>query len=132
MSRQTVGPGDWAVITLEGEIDLARADDLARVLATTWNSTKNLLVDLCPVTFMDSTGLRWLFDTHQEVTKAHREMRLIVCEDSPIERLLAIVAAKDVFTVYRNLDKALERISAGEISPIMDGPSPRQFGPPDG
>ena len=81
---------------------------------------------------MDSTGLRWLFDTHQEVIDAHREMRLIVPEESHIERLLSIVGGEKVFSIYHNLDRALERISTGEISLLTDGPHQRQLGPSDG
>ena len=129
MSQQTVRQNDWAVITLDGEIDLARVHDLAQTLSRKWNPTKNLLIDLCSVSFMDSTGLRWLFDTYLDLVEAHREMRLIVPEGSQIERLLSIVGAEQVFLIYRNLDKALERIGSGEISSVWAKP---QFGPSDG
>ncbi len=123
MSQQTVRQEDWAVIAFDGEIDLARVDDLARTLSRKWNPTKNLLIDLCSVSFMDSTGLRWLFDTYLDLVEAHREMRLIVPEDSQIERLLSIVGAEQVFLIDRNLDKALETIGSGEISSVWAKPS---------
>ena len=123
MSQQTVRKVDWAVIAFDGEIDLARVDDLARTLSRKWNPTKNLLIDLCSVSFMDSTGLRWLFDTYLDLVEAHREMRLIVPEDSQIERLLSIVGAEQVFLIDRNLDKALETIGSGEISSVWAKPS---------
>ena len=123
MSQQTVRQEDWAVIAFDGEIDLARVDDLARTLSRKWNPTKNLLIDLCSVSFMDSTGLRWLFDTYLDLVEAHREMRLIVPEDSQIERLLSIVGAEQVFLIDRNLDKALEAIGSGEISSVWAKPS---------
>ena len=123
MSQQTVRQEDWAVIAFDGEIDLARVDDLARTLSRKWNPTKNLLIDLCSVSFMDSTGLRWLFDTYLDLVEAHREMRLFVPEDSQIERLLSIVGAEQVFLIDRNLDKALETIGSGEISSVWAKPS---------
>lgn len=127
----SVQQGDWAVITLDGEIDLARVDDLAQILSGQWHPTKNLLIDLCSVSFMDSTGLRWLFDTFLDLVVAHREMRLIVVEGGPVERLLAIAGAEQVFFIYHNLDKALERLSARETLPQIDGPHSR-FGLFDG
>lgn len=127
----SVDQGDWAVIALDGEIDLASLDDLAQTLSRKWNPTKNLLIDLCGVSFMDSTGLRWLFDTYLDLVEAHREMRLIVPEGGHIERLLSIVGAEQVFLIYRNLDKALERLGSRETLTVENRPHSR-FGLFDG
>ena len=82
-----------------------------------WESSRNLLIDLSAVTFMDSAGIHWLFATDKRVTDAAREMRVIIPEGGMVERVLEIVEAKQLFLIYRNLDKALERISSGEGSP---------------
>lgn len=81
---------------------------------------------------MDSTGIGWLFHTRLRVTEAGREIRLIVPDRGHIERLLSIVGAEEVFTVYRSLDKALERISSVETSSIVVGPHQSGMGPSDG
>lgn len=132
VAEESIGPNDWAVITLDGEIDLARADELAHVFASSWLPAQSLLVDLGRVTFMDSTGLHWLFNSQRVVAAAGGEMRLIVPEGGHMDWLLALVAADHVFTIYHNLDRALERISAGEVVEVMDGPKRDEFGPPDG
>lgn len=90
------------VIELDGEIDLARADELALLFPACWSPTKNLAIDFSGVTFMDSTGVHWLFDTYRTVTEAHREIRLIVSEGSHINRLLAISGIDGQIPIYSN------------------------------
>lgn len=106
-----MGRTNWAVIKLDGEIDIARAHELTRVLVREWLPTQNLLIDLCAVSFMDSAGIRWLFATRKQIADAGREVRLIVSEGGPVERLLSIAGVDQAFTIYRNLDKALEKIT---------------------
>jgi anti-sigma B factor antagonist len=93
---------DWVVIELNGEIDLARADELAQILPACWSPTKNLVIDFSGVTFMDSTGVRWLLETYRKVTGAQRGIRLIVPERSQIERLLAISGFDGQIPIHRN------------------------------
>ena len=106
-----MGGINWAVINLAGEIDPARAEELTQVLAKEWHPTQNLLIDLSAVTFMDSAGIRWLFASRRQVSVAGREVRLIVSEGGPVKRLLSIAGVENAFTIYRNLDKALELIA---------------------
>ena len=101
---------DWAVIELAGEIDLARVDELALLLERNWLPSQNLLIDLSPVTFMDSTAIRWLFNIHQQMGRLDREMRLIVAQSSQIERLLEIVGAEGTFSISHERVPAWRRI----------------------
>ena len=110
MNRKTLGANDWVVIKLEGEIDLAKADELARIRATARGRTQNLVIDLSPVTFMDSTGLRWILETYREAVDAQREMRVVVPSGGQLQRLLAIGGAEAVLTIYDSLDEALQPV----------------------
>ncbi len=109
-------PG-WVVVTPKGEIELSRRDELEELVDREWAPSQNLLIDLSAVTFMDSAGIHWLFATDRRLTEAGREMRVIIPEGGMVEMVLEIVGAKQLFVIYRNLDKALERISSGEGSP---------------
>ncbi|HJQ94588.1 MAG TPA: STAS domain-containing protein [Acidimicrobiia bacterium] len=110
-----MGRSKWAAIKLDGEIDIARVHELTEVLAREWLPTQNLLIDLCAVRFMDSAGIRWLFATHKQIADAGRDVRLIIAEGGPVERLLSIAGVDQHFTIYRNLDKALEKIATRSL-----------------
>lgn len=122
VAERSFGQGDWVVITLDGDIDLARGDELAGLLSKHWLPTQNLLVDLGPVTFIDATGLQWLIFTRETVVDAGREMRLIVPEGGCVERLLQLVRVDEVFVIHRNLDKALAQISDHQALSLLDKP----------
>ena len=107
-------------------------DDLAQTLFSAWSPSKNLIVDFTQVTFMDSTGVRWPFDTQLEVTGADREMRLIVPEGGQIDRLLDIAGADAIFTIYRNRDEAWETTGTGEDNAMSDRPRTQLGGLSDG
>ncbi|HJQ94584.1 MAG TPA: STAS domain-containing protein [Acidimicrobiia bacterium] len=121
-SSSTVGRGDWTVIELDGEIDLARVDDLAQIIEQSWLPTQNLLIDFSPVNFIDSTGVRWLFDIRQQMTLLDREMRLVAPQGSQIKRLLELVGAREAFTVDDSLEQAWKKIKG-------DGPCPQPVRP---
>ncbi len=110
-----MGRSKWAAIKLDGDIDIARVHELTEVLAREWLPTQNLLIDLCAVGFMDSAGIRWLFATQNQIAEAGREVRLIIAEGGPVERLLSIAGVGQAFTIYRNLDKALEKIATRSL-----------------
>src|SRR5687768_16715725 len=100
VSREPLGQSDWMVITLDGEIDVARVQHLVQIVARDLVPTNNLIIDFSSVAFMDSAGVRWLYDTRWEVIKAAKEIRLTVPERGLVERLLTITGAQVIFTVY--------------------------------
>lgn len=63
---QTTRDGDVVVISPAGELDIATAPQLEQAIAeATAGGADTLVLDMRGVTFMDSTGLRTLVQTHQ-------------------------------------------------------------------
>ncbi|HEY7565879.1 MAG TPA: STAS domain-containing protein [Acidimicrobiia bacterium] len=90
----------WLVLTPEGEIDLTREEQLASMVDREWGGTnQNLLVDLNRVTFMDSSGLRWLVTTKQKVEADGQSFAISLPEDGRIRQLLEITALDRVFSI---------------------------------
>ena len=96
----------WVVITLEGEIDLARAEELRNLFESEWRrQAPGVIVDFTPVTFMDSTGLGWLFRVESDVTIEGGQLRLVI-SDGPVRRLLELSGLGNRFQLYPNLEAA--------------------------
>ena len=73
LSRRSVG--DVEVIELHGEVDFAIADDVREALCATVANV--VVVDLGPVEFLDSAGLRALDRANRELRVAGRTLALV-------------------------------------------------------
>jgi anti-sigma B factor antagonist len=65
-------------VALEGELDLSSAlvfdEELRRIEDD--SSLKTLVLDLCGLKFMDSTGLRLILSAHMRARKAGRRLKI--------------------------------------------------------
>lgn len=78
----------WSSMSVEGEIDLATAPQLADALDGVRSSGNgNLVVDLNQTQFMDSTGLKTLVMAQRQFADDGRELVLAV-KGGPISRLI--------------------------------------------
>jgi anti-anti-sigma factor len=98
--------GDWVVLAVRGEIDLATGPQLRATLTDTLRAEPaGLVVDLSDVAFLGSTGLSALI----EVSDALGPTRLrIVASTSPTLRPIELTGLHQVLAVFRDLDSALE------------------------
>ena len=99
---------NWSILAPPDEIDLATQEYLDLLLDTEWSPVSHLAIDLTGVTFMDSTGLHWLFSAREKADKADREMRLVVREGSLPDRLLTLAGVREVFPIYGSLEEAVK------------------------
>jgi anti-sigma B factor antagonist len=83
--------GRRIILAVRGEIDLATTPDLRTALeAAVDGGGRELWLDLCATTFMDSTGLHALFDADALAQKSGGRLE-IVCPPGPVRRLFEIV-----------------------------------------
>lgn len=92
-------------ISIEGELDLAVADQLQRVLDTAAQEVGRIVVELQDCEFIDSTGIAVLIRAHVELEK--RGGRLAVCGAS--EQVLR------VFQLAGLMENGLVVESVGEV-----------------
>ncbi|MEV6755406.1 STAS domain-containing protein [Streptomyces sp. NPDC051214] len=95
------------VVRLRGELDIANILDLPTLLRGTWQQTQDtwLIVDLRPVTFMDSTTIRALLTAQKHCEQASKGLRLVY-DQAFISRLLALHGATAQFPRYTSTDDA--------------------------
>lgn len=95
--------GEVRLITVSGEIDLASAPALERVL--TKEPDRTVIADLTDVGFIDSTGLRSLM-TAQEAIAGTEGRLLLVFGEGPVERILQLTRLTDRFETFTDTEAA--------------------------
>jgi anti-anti-sigma factor len=86
------------VVRLEGEVDLAVADELARVVLGCLDRADDVELDFGEVTFIDSSGLGALVRVRNEATRQGKTLSLVDV-GRPTLRLLEITGLQEAFEI---------------------------------
>jgi anti-sigma B factor antagonist len=106
VSQQSVG--DYAVLTVRGEVDVYSAPALQDGLSTLLDSdAKGLVVDLTEVGFLDSTGLGVLVAAR---TAAAARPLPIACKHERILKLFKITGLDGVFDIHPSVEAAVQSL----------------------
>ena len=101
------------LVTAVGELYLAAAPRLATVLSMAFEAPeRNVVLDLLPVTFIDSTALGAIMQASSNCEEAGKRMMVVVAE-GPVRRLLEITNLTGRFRLYPDLESALAAAAAG-------------------
>jgi anti-anti-sigma factor len=91
----------WVVLTLSGELDMSRSDELDEMAATAFSGEQvNAIFDLSDVAFMDSSALRWLLKVQERADQTGGRLRLVAPEGGSLLRLLSLTGLADRFEVF--------------------------------
>ena len=108
--RRADSEGDPAIL-LSGEIDISNAAHLARALkGAVSNLDHELILDLSRVTYVDSAGIRVLFEIARRLKDHQQQLVLVVPESSGVHRSLTLGGLLHAVEV-------LEALPAGELEP---------------
>lgn len=100
--------GGALIFGLKGSFDLATSPTVRAALLEAANEgDHDIIVDLRQVEFIDSTGLGALIGGHRRAGENGGGVRLVI-NDGTIARLLNITGLMRVFSVYHNLEDALQ------------------------
>ena len=75
------------------------------------NDLLGLVVDLTDVGYLDSAGLRVIYQLREHLETRGQEMRLVVLEDSFISKTLELVDAFRVVGIVGTAESALAELS---------------------
>lgn len=102
-----------AVLTVAGDLDVQSAPQLRdRISELLDAGSTELVVDLRPAEFIDSSGLSAMVAGLKEV-KEHGGDMAVVCPQGKIRRVIEIVALDQVFALYDSVDEATAKPAAG-------------------
>lgn len=89
---RSASTADWAM--LSGELDIAHAASLERMLRDAEAHAELVVLDLRDLEFMDCTGARVIFDSSQRLRRAGRSM-VIVRGTHQVDRVFTVVGVAD-------------------------------------
>lgn len=100
--------GNFVIARLNGEIDMTSAPMIHAMLArAVSNAALGLVVDLSAVSYLDSAGMRLLFDVKRELQYHRQCLRVVVPENAPIQRMVEIVNLGGHIALHSTLTGAL-------------------------
>jgi stage II sporulation protein AA (anti-sigma F factor antagonist) len=101
MSVQPDGPGDDGVVVLRasGDLDIATVPDLLSDAAALVEGARGVLLDLTDVTFMDSSGTRFIDRLTRECGDAGIELRVVAPPGTQCRRVLEIIGLAELLVV---------------------------------
>jgi anti-anti-sigma factor len=103
---------DTFVVTAHGELDRMVLPRLQPVVNDAVRSgLPRVLIDLCDVSFLDSTGLALLMNVLRRLEYVDRRL-LIACADGPVRRVFALTRLSDQFEIFDSARAALATTAA--------------------
>ena len=99
-------PNDAAVVTVVGELDLYRADELTESLDAAQEAGRNVVVDFGGCTFFDSAALGVLTAAADRLRRRGDEL-ILVSDDPRTLKTLEITGLDRIFRVERTLLSAI-------------------------
>lgn len=94
------------VITLDGDWDIARRDELEGLLKTAYEWRGDLIVDMHSVSYADSTILAALIVLRNRRRTKGLPLPSLVVGSRQVRRLLTIAGLGEAFPLYDSLEQA--------------------------
>ena len=107
--------GDVRVVAVSGEVDLDTAERFNDGLRlAVQGGSGPVVVDLCGVPFMDSTGLHLLLNALRRLKRQRRTLA-IACEPIGIRRLFELTRMDSTFDLYSSRSEAVAAVAGGRL-----------------
>ena len=101
------------IARLIGDIDMANAHEVgAQLTAAIPNSTFGVVLDLTGTTYLDSSGIQFVFDLAERLSSRQQQLRAVVPEGAPIRRVLRVVELDSTVPVDTTVEEAEAAIRA--------------------
>ena len=96
----------FAVVSLNGEVDLDKSPDARKVILACLKKQKHVMVDLSAVEYIDSSGVASLVESFQYARSNNLEFELINVSKTAIS-VLHLARLDKVFVIYASLEDRL-------------------------
>ena len=101
------------VAHIVGDVDLGVADRLRADLDIGFaEHDGGVVLDLSATTYLDSTGVRLLFDLATDLQRAGRNLALLATDEAIVRRVLVLSKLDERVPVASDLDTAIAALSA--------------------
>jgi anti-sigma B factor antagonist len=101
------GEGPLVVARVSGEIDLSNVDEIRTALvAAVTHDVECLVLDLTPTTYLDSTGVRLLFELAERLQGRRQQLRLVVADEALVRRVVILTQLDQRVPLDESVDAA--------------------------
>ena len=102
---------EFVIATLHGEIDLSNVHVISDYLVeATSNDVTAVVLDLSSVTYLDSAGLKMLFDFARRLRPKRQNVSLVVPGGSLIGRIVKLSNISEILPVAETVDEGIEKL----------------------
>ena len=109
VDQRDTGP----VVRLQGEIDLSNSDAVrAEIVRVVPQDARGVVLDLTETTYLDSSGVRLLFDLAERLRARRQRLVLMVTEAALVRRVLILTKLDEAVPLRDRLDEALAALEA--------------------
>ena len=106
--------GDVVVARVGGDIDLANTPTVsAKILEVIPNDAVGLVLDLSDVRYIDSVGIRMLFNFVRTLHASRQGMAVALPADSPVRKLLKITHLDEAAVFQETVAEATKALREG-------------------
>lgn len=98
------------VIAVSGELDIATAAQFQSHLQDAGAGGGAVLADLCAVGFIDSTGVRSLWQSHNSITGQGRRFAVCCRDSAPAKRVLTLTGLDRLVAHYPDRVTAIDAL----------------------
>src|SRR5690554_4599211 len=106
MKYRTKEEGGYAVLELEGEVDLSCSPEARKQILQVLNDGRNLLVDLSAVSYIDSSGVASLVEGYQTAKKRDLRFGLVGVSNAAMN-VLQLARLDKVFPIHASVAERL-------------------------
>jgi anti-sigma B factor antagonist len=102
------------VVRVDGELDIATAPQLERVLEEAASGGTPIVIDLTETTFCDSTGMTAILRAHKRAA-ADETGLIVVCpaENAEVTRVIDLLGFDRILRLSGTVEAAVEELCAG-------------------
>jgi anti-sigma B factor antagonist len=106
MSLKTREQGGAVVVELEGEIDLQRSPAVRKALMELMFDSRDVIVDMGQVAYIDSSGVASLVEAYQ-MSRKNGTRFVLAAVSAPAARVLQLARLDKVFALAETVEAAL-------------------------
>jgi anti-anti-sigma factor len=108
------GDDNFRIASLVGEIDISNAEELTSTLTRMPNTLYGLIVDLTELTYLDSAGVRMLYELGKRLSLRSQSLVVISPAGRSPRRVLELTGVPERIRVVETLAEANEALSTAK------------------
>ena len=105
--------GSVPVCEVRGELDASNVEHVReQILEAATSEAPGMVIDLTETTYLDSAGVRILFELARRLRSLRQELRIAVPADGIVRRVLVLTALGDVVPLETVAEDAVQALQA--------------------